>query len=139
MRPIRSLLIYMAVVFLGGPLLAPWLYHLVQWAASHGHALQALARIPFHRFVDRSLLGLALLGLYPLLRDVQMLSCREIGFAPIHRSMARLAVGFLLGFGSLACVAILALVCGARSIQIPHSGLAIILRWRRLLSPSSKN
>jgi hypothetical protein len=46
MRPIRSLLIYFAVVFPGGALLAPWLYWLAQWAAGHWSALSGLACQP---------------------------------------------------------------------------------------------
>ena len=33
MRPLRALVIYIAVVFIGGALLAPWLYRLAQAGA----------------------------------------------------------------------------------------------------------
>src|SRR5882724_3383997 len=53
MRPLRALGIYIAVVFLGGALLVPWLYSLAQaWAGT----VPQLAHQPFHRFVNRALL-----------------------------------------------------------------------------------
>ena len=69
MRPVRSLLIYAGVVFLGGALLAPWLSWGVQSLAAHLPEFQKLADHPFHRYVNRALLGLALIGLWPLLRS----------------------------------------------------------------------
>ena len=56
MRPLRALLTYLAVVFIGGALLAPWLYGLVQWAAPHLPSLQNVAASPVHRFEDRAFL-----------------------------------------------------------------------------------
>ena len=62
MRPIRAWLIYVFLVFFGGALVAPWLYWAAQSLAMHFRALQHLADSPFHRFVNRSLLMLALAG-----------------------------------------------------------------------------
>src|SRR5436190_1317678 len=61
MRPVRSLLIYAGGVFLGGALLAPWLAWGVQSLAAHFPVFQKLADQPFHVYVNRSLLVLALL------------------------------------------------------------------------------
>src|SRR5580700_6023622 len=84
-RIVYSLLIYFAIVFPGGALLAPWLYWLAQWAAGHWPALSSLAASPFNRFLDRSLLGLALVFLLPLLRCSGMQSWTEIGFVRQRR------------------------------------------------------
>ena len=65
MRPLRALVIYIGVVFVGGALLAPWLYWLAQ---AFAHSFPKIAAEPFNRFVNRSLLFLALAGLWPLLR-----------------------------------------------------------------------
>ncbi len=95
MRPLRALVIYILVVFLGGALLAPWLYWLVQAgtkSATH------IAGAPFHRFVDRSLLLLALAGLWPLLRNLGATSWKEIGFVKPAGQWRKLLGGFLLGF-----------------------------------------
>jgi membrane protease YdiL (CAAX protease family) len=121
MRPIRSLLIYFAVVFLGGALLAPWLYWLAQWAAGQWPALSGLAAKPFHRFLDRSLLGLALLCLWPLCRCGGARSWRELGFVRQSRPVRQILRGFALGWASLAAVALLALACGARAFILTHS------------------
>jgi uncharacterized protein len=125
MRPIRSLLIYFAVVFLGGALLAPWLYWLAQWAAGHWPALSGLAAKPFHRFLDRSLLGLALLCLWPLLHCGGARSWRDLGFVRQRRPARQILRGFALGWASLAAVALLALVCGARAFTLTHSAAEV--------------
>ena len=81
MRPIRLLLIYLLLVFAGGALLAPWLYALAHSAAAHSPALQHLASSPFHRYVHRSLLGLALIFLWPLFSQLGLRSWRDFGLA----------------------------------------------------------
>src|SRR5271170_6025036 len=99
-RPIQSLLIYFAVVFPGGALLAPWLYWLAQWASGHWHAFSGLAASPFHRFLDRSLLGLALLCLWPLLRGGGARSWQDLGFARQPTFAWQILRGFALGWAS---------------------------------------
>jgi len=121
MRPIPLLLIYFAVVFPGGALLAPWLYWLAQWAAGHWSALSGLAAIPFHRFLDRSLLGLALICLWPLVWSGGARSWQELGFARRGRPGRQILRGFALGWASLAAVALLALACGANVFIMTHS------------------
>jgi membrane protease YdiL (CAAX protease family) len=123
--PIRSLLIYFAVVFPGGALLAPWLYRLAHWAAGHWSALSGLAAIPFHRFLDRSLLGLALICLWPLLRCGGVRSWRELGFVRQRRPARQILGGFALGWASLAAVALLALACGASTLLLNHSAAEV--------------
>src|SRR5580658_2311009 len=113
MRPIRSLVLYFVVVFLGGALLAPCLYWLAQWGAAHWPALSGLAAKPFHRFLDRALLGLALLCLWPLLRLGGLRSWRDLGFLRQGRSTRQILAGFVLGWASLAVVALLAVACGS--------------------------
>jgi membrane protease YdiL (CAAX protease family) len=125
MRPLRSLLVYFAVVFAGGALLAPWLYWLAQWAAGCWPACAGLAAKPFHRFLDRSLLGLALLCLWPLLRCGGIRSWRSLGFTREGRPALRLLCGFSVGWASLAAAALLAFFCGARSLTRTHSAAEI--------------
>ncbi len=114
MRPVRALLIYILVVFVGGALLAPWLYWLVQ---SQAHLFPKLAANPFHRFVHRSLLGVALIGLWPLMRSLGATSWRDIGWVCPKGQWKKLSSGFLLGFASLAVIAVSALLFGAREIN----------------------
>ena len=114
MRPLRSWLIFLCLVFLGGALLAPWLYWLAQSVSS---TLPRLANQPFHRFVDRALLGLALLGLWPLLRSLGARSWRDVGIVNPSGQWGKLAGGFGLGFGSLAGVAVAVLLAGGRHFE----------------------
>jgi hypothetical protein len=114
MRHIRSLLIYFAVVFLGGALLAPWLFWLAHWAAGQWPPLGGLAASPFYRYLARALLGLALIGLVPLLRHCRMFQWRAIGLGKQGRPAIDLLRGFWVGLASLACVAVLALAAHGR-------------------------
>lgn len=120
MRPLRSLLVFVAVVFLGGALLAPWLYWLVD---SFSHVIPSLSEKPFHRFVNRAILGLALIGLWPFLRSLGVRSLRDVGLVGPAGQARKLAGGFATGFLSLACVAALALLCGARKANADLSAL----------------
>jgi membrane protease YdiL (CAAX protease family) len=102
MRPLSALVIYIVVVFIGGALLAPWLW----WLAQNGaQTFPGIAAAPFHRFVDRSFLILALAGLWPLLRALGATSRREIGLVPPYGQFKKLFGGLALGFFSLAVVA----------------------------------
>jgi len=114
MRPVRSLVSYVAMVFLGGGLLAPWLYWLAQ---SLSHVFPTPAGNSFHRFVKQALLGVALIGLWPFLRSLGVQSASDIGLARPAGQWPRLAGGFALGFGSLATVALIARAAGARQMK----------------------
>lgn len=126
MRPVRSLLIYFGFVFVGGALLAPWLYWLTAGLAARWPVFAKLASNPFHRFVDRALLGMALLGLWPLLRACQMLHWRALGLDGRGRLLPGVVFGFLLGFGSLACVCLLAISMGGRSFNPAPSSAQVV-------------
>ncbi len=120
MRPLRTLLVYVTVVFVGGALLAPWLYNLTQWAGDRSGWLQTLAHNPFHRFVHRSILCVAILGLWPLLRGFEIRSWRDVGLMNTTRLGSRFALGFILGLASLALVTVLALGFGTRKLDDTH-------------------
>lgn len=113
MRPVRALGIYIIAVFIGGALVAPWLYWLTQVFSQW---VPHLASSPFHRFVNRSLLGIALLGLWPLLRSLDAKHWDDLGLVNPKGNGPRLAFGFCAGFVSLALVAGLALASGARTL-----------------------
>src|SRR5690348_13042767 len=115
MRLTRALLIYFVVVFVGGALLGPVLYHI-------GHGFHSLAKVPFHRFVDRAVLGLALICLWPLLRVMNITSWSELGFRNSEEKWRDVVPGFLIGFCSLAVIAFLSIATGARKAHLPASG-----------------
>jgi len=121
MRPLRSLFLYLAVVFFGAALLSPWLYWLVEWAGAHSSIAQQLSRAPFHRFVNRALLGLALVGLWPFVRSIGARSFGDVGLVKPAGQGWKLAGGLALGLGSLACVAVLAMMAGARSLNVDYT------------------
>lgn len=126
MRPLRALVIYIVVVFVGGALLAPWLYWLAQ---AFAHSFPKIAGEPFNRFVDRSLLIMALAALWPLLRALGITSWRETGLVRPKGQWKKLLGGLLLGFISLAIVAGLAITCGNRIFirtQTAHEVVAVI-------------
>jgi membrane protease YdiL (CAAX protease family) len=125
MRPLRTLLIYLAFVFIGGALLAPWLYWAAQWAAPHAPWLKNLAASPFHRFEDRAFLLCALAGLWPLLRRLGGVSWHELGVVRPAAGWRKALAGFLLGLVSLALVIGLALVFGGRELNHGLSGAGL--------------
>ena len=112
MQPLRVLAIYITLVFVGGALAAPWIYWLTQAFADE---LLGLGNRPFHRFVHRSILLLAVLGLWPLLKTIGIASPRDVGLIKPSGQWKKLGGGFALGFASLALIAGLALAAGARS------------------------
>src|SRR6266566_3481358 len=121
MRPLSALGVYIIIVFLGGALAAPWLYWLTQ---SFAQTFPHWAASPFHRFVNRSLLGLALIGLWPLLRALGARSWGDLGLVNPNRQGKKLGTGFALGFGSLAIVALTALGTGARVLTQNQAHIA---------------
>jgi len=127
MRPLRSLVLYLLAVLLLGALLAPGLHGLVDWAGHHLPLLAPLADGPFHRVVNRSLLLVAILGLWPLLRSLNIRSWDGVGLVRPAGQWPRLVAGFATGFGSLAVVALLALAAGAHRLAIDAHWAASLL------------
>ena len=119
MRPLRALLIYLIAVFIGGALLAPPLYWLAQ---SFAHTIPKIAAEPFHRYVNRSLLGIALIGLWPLVKSLGLTSPADVGLVRPTGQWKKLGGGFLLGFLSLAVIAVLAFAFQARQMNEKLSG-----------------
>jgi len=114
MRPIWIVLIYVSSVFVLGALLAPWLYWSAQLAAPLGPVFEYFADSPFHRYVLRTILGVALLGIWIVSRYAGIRSWRDLGFETHRRSGRQFVAGLLLGFVSLAVIALLAVLFGAR-------------------------
>jgi membrane protease YdiL (CAAX protease family) len=122
MRALRALVTYILVVFIGGALLAPPLY----WLAQHfAQIVPKLATEPFHRFVDRSILGIALIGLWPLVKNLGFASVSEIGLVRPRGQWKKLLGGFVLGFISLAIIAGIAFAFHARVLNAKLSGAEI--------------
>jgi uncharacterized protein len=125
MRPLRKLLIYVGFIFLGAALLAPWIYRFAQWVATDIPALEKIAENPFYRYANRCLILLALVGLWPFLKSLGIHSWRDLGFAPLRSHWRTASAGFFVGFSSLALLAGLVILFGARIIDFRHSGSAL--------------
>ena len=132
MRPLRALVIYIVAVFIGGALLAPPLYWLVQSLLhafprlAYSHFFGHLAAAPFHRYVNRALLGVALVGLWPLVKNLGFASAHEIGLVKPRGQLIKLGAGFLLGLVSLAVIGGLAFALHARQMNPKVSGVDLI-------------
>lgn len=114
MRPLRTMLIYLAAILLCGALVAPWLYHIAQ---SVSDTFPALAHQPFHRFVNRTMLVVALVGLWPFLNATGLNSASALGLAGYPHQFRRLSIGFLVGTGTVVLAAGCVLVMGARKLD----------------------
>jgi len=112
-RPIVALALFLVAVFAGGALLAPWIHHALQ-ALAPG---TKLARTPFARVVNRSLLLVALLGIPFYVRGSGIRRWADVGVDPRRLRWRRVAAGFALGFCSLAAVCGVALAAGARTLS----------------------
>ena len=118
MRHIRSLLIYFAVVFLGGALLAPWL--LLVYSLGSG-PLARVARFGGESFSSVSCAGVARTGadwscaVVARRRNVSV--ARRAGIeCPSGGRFVMCCAGFGVGFVSLAIVAALALIAQGRTL-----------------------
>ncbi|MEW6157512.1 MAG: CPBP family intramembrane glutamic endopeptidase [Verrucomicrobiota bacterium] len=109
MRALRAVILYLLLVFIGGALLAPWLFYLV-----HALGFENLARNPFHRFVNRSIILMALIGLWPFLRSLGIKSWPDVGFTKSPQRLRLLGLGLLFGLVSLAMIALIVTGVGAR-------------------------
>lgn len=127
MRSARALTLYLLAVFLGAALLAPWVYWAAQALAPHGALFKSIAAQPFHRYVNRCLIGIALIGLWPFLRAMGVREWRSLGLVSPRGQGRPFAFGFALGFLSLFLVAIAGLVSGARAFA-PNLDLQHLLK-----------
>lgn len=121
MRAVRTLTIYLLVVFVGGALLAPVLWHGAQWF-NQTHPTPGwhrLAQYPFHRYMDRAFLGLALAGLWPLLRGLGVRDWRDLGLVSPRGQGRHLLGGIVLGFLTLTPIAALTICVGGRPVDSP--------------------
>ena len=110
-RPLLALAAFLAFVFIGGALLAPWLWHAVQ-ALAPG---TKLARAPFARVENRALLLMALAGIPFYVRASGIRRWADVGVPRVYR-WRRVAAGFALGFVSLAAVCAVAIAGGGRAL-----------------------
>ncbi len=112
MKPGRAILIYAAAVILLGALFAPWLFWLVQ-----ATGVEALTRHPFRRVFNRSVMIVALVGLWPLVRALGIRSWSALGYPPRRGWWREIVIGAALAMGSLG----VAFVLTGRSLDWENS------------------
>ncbi len=120
-RSAGLLLLFVAMVLVGGALLAPWAHGGMAALAEQFPVLGGLARSPFHRYVNRMCLLLALVGLWPMLRALGLKGFSGLGLRPSRGGFARWLSGVGLGLISLAIVAAFALLMGVRTLDVSAS------------------
>ena len=114
--------LYLLFIFIGAALVTPWIWRTVQTLLPSS----ALAHYPFHRYVNRALLVLAIAGLWPLVRLRFFPGFFEAGFKRSRTMYRDLIRGSTLGFISLALFVFWVIVAGNRE-WVPHHQLKQIL------------
>ena len=87
------------------------------WAAGEAAFLKGLATQPFHRYLNRCLLVLAVGGLWPLARGLGLGGWRSLGLAWLAGSQRRLGWGLVVGFASLLAAAGIMAMAGVRTFN----------------------
>lgn len=109
MRYARAILFYALVVIVVGSLLAPVAYALI-----HPH----WGSVPFKRVFDRVFLIVALLGLWPLLRALEIKSWAGLGYLRSANGWRHWLAGWLIGIVSLSVAGGIVMLTGDRSFEI---------------------
>ena len=109
--PVVKLLVWLALVLVGGALLAPvlfaggkWLLGVLPPAESGGGTAWLAAEITkadFPRYFNRAVLVIALLSLWPLIRWARFDRSIFPAWRPVRAGMGQLALGFVLAAGLL--------------------------------------
>ncbi|MGB0581052.1 MAG: lysostaphin resistance A-like protein [Limisphaerales bacterium] len=118
MRLLVALAIYILFVFVGGALVAPGLHSIAQWGAEQFPAVEKLAYQPFHRYVNRCFMVIAIVGLLPLSK-IAKLSLADTGWVAGADRWKLLRKGLFVGFVSLAIPAALCVLVGERNLYAP--------------------
>lgn len=114
MRPGWAWTLYLLAVFVGGPLLWPWVYTVGQFA-SDVPLFSSLAQVPSHRYLTRCMMMIAIVGLWPLFKALDLSSWRKLGLVPLKPNVHRLISGFVLGFVSMAIVLVISIASHGRA------------------------
>ena len=118
MRASKAIGLYFGAVILAGAALAPWLFWSVQEVATRVPALQGYATYPFHRIFDRSVLLVALAGLWPLLRSVGFRFWSDVGYVRTRGWWGHILAGFVLGIASLTVLVAFLIILGGHRLTV---------------------
>jgi len=123
LRPSRAIGLYAIAVILLGAAFAPWLF----WGVQRFAAATMFAAYPFHRIFDRSVMIVALVGLWPLLGALGLRSWSNLGYAPAPGWWRHLLAGFVLGVGSLALIVVVTIALGFRPTHFDKSAGQVVM------------
>ena len=96
MATVGKILGYALWVVVAGSLLAPPLYGLTQTLIEAGY-LEGIAHYKFPKYLNRAVLVVALIGLYPFLKSLGLGSWRDLGVDPNPERWKDLGRGIALG------------------------------------------
>lgn len=116
MKTFAAILGYLAFVFGGGALAAPWIHYALQDVPPS----LGVSDMPFHLVVSRSLFAMALVGLYGFIRFLGA-KAADIGLAAPLRNLKWLAFGAMAALVMLGLMAGAAVAAGARHWAPPTS------------------
>lgn len=121
MRFVLLVAAYLGVVMAGAAAIAPWVWRGAHGLAEAWPAFASVANQPFHRYLNRCMILLALAGLWPLLRLAGgsfRLVLRPVPRAQLGREWL---LGATFGIATLAAVVLLAVGAGARDWNLEHT------------------
>jgi membrane protease YdiL (CAAX protease family) len=121
LRASKAIGLYAIAVIVIGVLFAPWLFWTAGWTADHLRAVHWLGAYSFRRVFNRSLMIVALAGLWPLLRSVGLRTWREVGYFPTKRWWQHALLGFGLGLGSFLLAIVISIMLSHRSLATDKS------------------
>jgi len=114
-----KIFLYAVLSLLGGALAAPVAWQIIHHLPSdwlHG-LLGDVQRMPFHRYLSRSIQVAAILFLWPLLRALRIRSLEEFGLTPNHRGGSDFLIGLTAGIPSAALLVTLLFFSGAFQVH----------------------
>lgn len=120
MNALKAILLYLVVVVLTGAVLAPWAFHGIQWLATF-EWLEWLGRYPFRRIFNRSVLVVALIGLWPLWRALGIRTWSAAGYPREDGWWRQVLQGMGVGIVSLVAAVLLA----RRPLQFDRTALEV--------------
>lgn len=119
MRSLGKIFIYAFAVLLVGALVAPLAWHLIQMLPSGwlGGFVGGVQRMPFHRYLSRSIQVTAIVLLWPLLRSLHIRSIRELGLSRNPCPGRDLSAGLVAGLAGAFLLQPLLLWSGAYELH----------------------
>lgn len=119
-RSLGKIFLYAFFVLLGGALAAPQVWVLIQHLPPdllHG-LLGEVQRMPFHRYLSRSIQVASILLLVPLLLSLHVHSLEELGLYANQRKLRDLLVGLAAGIPAALLLVSALLLSGAFEVHI---------------------